>query len=417
MKTDFDVLIIGGGLVGMTAGLACAQAGFRVAIADIKPPIDQLDTQHDGRSSAIAAASFKMMQALGVASRLIEGENTHAGPINKILISDGDAGETPSPLTLFFDGAQIKDEVDAGAPLGYMVENRRMRLALYQQVKAADNIKWIAPAKLTGFDTEPANMTAYFDGGTTVTAKLIVGADGKNSAVRRMAGIESENWPCHQNGIVTTVSHELPHEGVAHELFLPSGPFAILPLTGNRASIVWTDTPRAAAAAMALDDAAFEAELARRFGSFLVEVKVIAPRWSYPLTLHQSDRYIGERLALVGDAAHGMHPIAGQGLNLGLRDVAALAEVIIDAARLGLDTGTPNVLEKYEQWRRFDSVTLLAITDGLNRLFTADVEPIRLARDVGLAAVNKMPRLKGFFMEHARGTVGEMPRLLAGKPL
>ena len=413
-KTDFDILVVGGGLVGLTVALACGQAGFSVGVIDIAKPSDQLADSHDGRASAIATASFRMMRALGVAGGLIEGDDTHAGPINKILVSDGQAGEAPSPLNLFFDAAQIS-EANAGEPLGYMVENRRMRHALHQQTRKQDNITWIAPARLCDIDTASARTTVTFDDGTSMSAALLVGADGRNSFVRRTAGIDVTVWPCNQKAIVTTVAHELPHDGIAHELFLPSGPFAILPLTGNRASIVWTETPRAADAAMALDDDQFAAELARRFGDFLGEVKPVAPCWCYPLSFQHAKSYVGERLVLVGDAAHAIHPIAGQGFNMGLRDAAALAEILVQARAEGRDIGDVFALAQFEDWRKFDNTVLTHACDVFNRLFSNNIGPLKHARRIGLFVVDKIPPMRQFFMQEASGQLGDLPPLLRGE--
>ena len=414
MKTDFDLLIIGGGLVGLTAALACAQAGFSVGVIDIAKPSDQLAGEHDGRASAIATASFRMMRALGVADALVEGSDTHAGPINQILVSDGAAGAAPSPLNLFFDSAQIAQAND-GEPLGYMVENRRMRHALHQQTKKQKNITWIAPARVANIKADASKTEITFDDGKALSAALLIAADGRNSFVRRMAGIGVNEWPCKQKAIVTTVEHELPHDGIAHELFLPSGPFAILPLTGNRASIVWTETPRAADAAMALDEGQFAAELARRFGDFLGWVKPCAPRWCYPLSFLHAKTYIGERLVLIGDAAHAIHPIAGQGFNMGLRDAAALAEILVQARAEGRDLGGSLALDTFEDWRKFDNTVLTHACDVFNRLFSNNIGPLKHARRLGLSAVDKLPPLRHFFMKEASGQVGDLPPLLRGE--
>lgn len=400
--TDADVVIVGGGLVGLSLAVAVAGAGLSTVVIDRDDPAAVLDQGFDGRVSAIAFASQQLLQATGVWDRVAEAQ-----PILDIRVTDG-----ASPLFLHYDHRQLGD-----APFGHMVENRVLRVALHKAAEACPNLVRLAPAGVIGFERSAAGVTVNLADGRTVRAPLIVGAEGRNSPTRRAAGIGTVGWSYGQTGIVCTVHHDRPHHGVAHERFLPAGPFAILPMTGNRSSLVWTEPTDVAAAIMALDDAAFLDELRDRFGDFLGALNVTGPRWSYPLTLQNAERYTDHRLVLVGDAAHGMHPIAGQGLNLGLRDVAALAEVLVDRARLGLDLGARDGLERYERWRRFDSVALLAVTDGLNRLFSNDVMPVRVARDLGLAAVDRMPALKGFFMRHARGTVGKLPRLLAGSSL
>ena len=414
MKTDFDIVIIGGGLVGLTVSLACAQAGFEVAVIDIAKPSGQLAKEHDGRASAIATASFRMMRALGVADALIEGDDTHAGPINKILVSDGEAGYASSPLNLFFDSAQI-EEANNGEPLGYMVENRHMRHALHKCTKAEERITWIAPAKVSSIEPNTAFTTIKLEDGREYKAKLVVGADGRNSFSRKIMGIEVTSWPCKQKAIVTTVGHELDHEGIAHELFLPSGPFAILPLTGKRSSIVWTETPKAADVAMQVDDEEFAAELARRFGDFLGEVKPIAPRWCYPLSFQHAKTYIGDRFVLVGDAAHAIHPIAGQGFNMGLRDAAALAEIMVQARLHGRDIGSAFTLSQFEQWRKFDNTVLTHACDVFNRLFSNNIAPIKHARRLGLGVIDKIAPARSFFMKEASGQIGDLPPLLRGQ--
>ena len=258
---------------------------------------------------------------------------------------------------------------------------------------------------------------ARLKSGAEITARLVIAAEGRQSPLREEAGIGTVDWSYRQTGIVTTVEFEGDHRGIAHARFMPGGPFAILPLLGQRASLVWTETTDLAKVIMALDDTDFNAELRKRFGDFLGDVRTSGPRWSYPLRLQHAERYIAERLALVADSAHVIHPIAGQGLNLGLRDIAALTEVLVEAARRGEDIGAPLVLERYQQWRRVDNWTLALVTDGLNRLFSNDIAPIRLARDLGLGIVQKLPPLKKFFIRHARGTVGKLPRLLEGRPV
>lgn len=395
-----DILIAGGGMIGLTQALALAQSGFEVVVVDPAPTETTLAPEFDGRASALAFTSCKLLEAIGVWPHLADD----AGPIREIRISDGDA-----PLFLHFDHQDVGDE-----PLGHMVENRHLRHALVTEVRKASKIRLIAPARIEDAQRTPGGVTATLDDGRVIRARLLIGAEGRNSPSREAAGIHTFERAYDQCGIVATVTHQRPHMGIAHERFLPSGPFAILPLTGNRASVVWTERRDLVPAIMALSDAAFEAELARRFGDFLGRVRATGPRWQYPLTLQVSDRFVDQRLALIGDAAHGIHPIAGQGANLGLKDVAALTEVIVDAARIGEDIGADTVLARYQRWRRVDTVTLSVVTDALNHLFSNDIAPVRWARDLGLAAVNQMPPLKRFFMNHARGSVGRLPRLLTG---
>jgi len=400
-----DVAIIGGGMVGMTLACTLADVGFRVVVADRTDPGLARSAGFDGRVSAIAAGSARMLDAIGVWPRLIPD----AQPILDIRITDAD-----SPLFLHYDHRAV-----GGRPLGYIVENRDIRVALVEKAERSPDIRLLAPVAVqaTTVSERPRCARVVLSDGRVVEAAVAVAADGKASPTRRGAGIETIEWAYPQSGIVCTVDHELPHRGVAHERFLPAGPFATLPMTGNRSSLVWTEDRDLAPRLLALDREEFLAELAWRFGDHLGALDVEGPRWSYPLAVTLAETYVGDRLALVGDAAHTIHPIAGQGFNLGLKDVAALAESMTDAARLGRDIASPDVLARYERWRRFDSTTMLAVTDGLNRLFSNDLAPLRLVRDVGLAAVDRLAPAKRFFMRHAMGLVGDLPRLFKGQPL
>ncbi|HJN04366.1 MAG TPA: UbiH/UbiF/VisC/COQ6 family ubiquinone biosynthesis hydroxylase [Alphaproteobacteria bacterium] len=398
-----DVAVIGGGLVGMAFAAAVARAGLRTVVIERGDPAEFVAAPYDGRASAIAFASQRLLDAAG----LWHAMAAHAEPIVEIRVSDG-----ASPLFLHYDHADLGE----GA-LGYMVENRHTREALYARARRLPDLLLLTGATVETVDPGEGQASVRLADGRRIDAALLVGADGVRSRTREGAGIKTYGWTYHQTGIVCTVHHQRPHNGVAHEHFLPAGPFAILPLKGNRSSLVWTEREDLAPGMMALDDDAFLAEVAARFGDFLGTLKLEGPRWSYPLGLQHAERYTAPRLALIGDAAHGIHPIAGQGLNLGLRDVAALAEVLVDARRLGLDIGGAQVLSRYERWRRVDTMLMLSVTDALNRLFSNDIAPVQLARDLGLAAVNKLPSLKRFFMAHARGTVGSLPRLLRGLPL
>lgn len=398
---DTDVLVVGGGLVGKSLAIALANAGVGVVVLDRMVSETTLAPEHDGRASAISFASQEMLRAIGVWDEISESQ-----PILAIRVSD-----RMSPLHIHFDHKAL-----GGEPFGAMVENRHMRMALHTTTKRT-TVRNIAPESLKSFEVNGFGVTAILESGEVMRARLLVAADGARSQTRDMAGIGTRGWRYDQWGIVTTVEHERPHQGIAHERFLNPGPFAILPLTGNRSSLVWTEPPEMAAEMVKLDAQRFGQELPARFGDFLGEIETIGPRWSYPLHLRLADSYVAERFALVGDASHAMHPIAGQGLNLGLRDAAALAEVIVDANRLGLDIAGPDVLARYQRWRRLDGLSLLAVTDGLNKLFAPNSGPIAWARNIGLAAVNQMPPAKRFFVNYARGTVGKLPRLLQGSPL
>ena len=403
--TTVDLLILGAGMIGLTLAQAFGRAGLSVALLDRADPAAMLDRGFDGRVCAIAYGSGRIFEALSVWDAMA----AQAQPINEIRVVDGD-----SLLFLHYDHRDVGKE-----PFGHIVENRHIRGALMTALAELPTgaLTWFAPAAMAGLERDSAGVRATLEDGRTIAARLVIVAEGRNSATREAAGIGVLTWRYPQTGIVCTVAHEKPHRGVAIERFLPAGPFAILPMTGNRSSLVWTERRDLAPAILALDDAGFAVEMERRFGDFLGKLEVVGKRWSYPLALLNARRYTDTRLVLVGDAAHAIHPISGQGLNLGLRDVAALAEVLVDAARLGLDPGTADLLESYARWRRFDAVTIGAVTDGLNRLFSNDLAPVRLARDIGLALVEKAPPLKRVFMRHAMGTLGELPRLARGEPL
>jgi 2-octaprenyl-6-methoxyphenol hydroxylase len=400
-----DIIVSGGGMVGLSLGLALAQGGFRTVVADAAPMSAQLDPKFDGRVSALAYATIRMYRALGVWEAL----EKDAQPIREILVTDGAPGRATSPFSLHFDSTEV------GAPqLGAIVENRHIRAALAGRAAVEKNLTLISPAAVQSVTATGSGVTAILGDGETVSAALSVAADGRVSPLREAMGIKTIGWSYPQIGIVATVEHEMPHNGVAYEHFLPAGPFAILPMTGNRASLVWTEEKTKALALLALDEARFNAELAKRFGAHLGAVKAVGPRWSFPLSFHIARDFVKPRFALAGDCAHGIHPIAGQGLNLGLKDAAALAEVLLDAARLGQDIGALDVLKRYERWRRFDSVALAASTDALNRLFSNDIAPLRLLRNVGMGIVDTIGPARRFFMRHAGGDVGKLPKLMKG---
>lgn len=399
---DADVIIGGGGFVGLSLALALARKGLAVAVADPVTPAAAAEAAFDGRVSALSYASLRMFRRLGVWDDLAP----EAQPIEQILVTDAALGRPPSPFSLHFDGEEI------GGPLGAIAENRVIRRALYAAVARQDSIRLLAPAAVKACTAGASEIAARLADGTTLTAPLLVAADGRDSRLREEAGIGTVGWSYGQNGIVATITHERPHNGTAYEHFLPSGPFAILPLTGNRSSLVWTEKTADAARLMRLEPAAFLSEIARRFGDHLGAITQDGPRWSYPLRFHLARDYVRPRFALAGDAAHGIHPIAGQGLNLGLRDVAALADVVTDAAELGRDVGSLDVLKAYERWRRFDSFAMGLTMDAFNRLFSNDVAPLRMARDLGMGVVDKIAPLRRYFMREAGGDVGKLPSLM-----
>jgi 2-octaprenyl-6-methoxyphenol hydroxylase len=404
VSEDAELLIAGGGLIGLLLGIGCAGAGLAVAIVDRQDPEAMLDAGFDGRSSAIAYGSRRVLDGLGLWPAIA----AQAEPILEIRVADDE-----SPLFLHYDHRDL----GTATPLGYVVDNRVLRRALIERARSLANLHFLAPLAVDGLETSSFAAVAALSDGRRVPARLVAAADGQGSPLRRGAGVATVEWRYRQTSIVTTVRHERPHYGIAVEHFLPAGPFAILPMTGNRSSIVWTERAELAERLAVLPDAEFAAELAARFGDFLGAVELAGPRATYPLGLMLAEHYVARRLVLVGEAAHVIHPIAGQGLNLGTRDVAALAELVVDTRRLGLDIGDDVVLGRYERWRRFDALMLAAVTDGLNRLFSNSIAPLRLARDLGFAGVHRLPPLKRLLMRDAMGLIGDLPRLVRGEPL
>ncbi|MCY4479753.1 MAG: UbiH/UbiF/VisC/COQ6 family ubiquinone biosynthesis hydroxylase [Rhodospirillales bacterium] len=402
-RVEVDVVIAGGGLVGLTLGVALAGAGIETAVVDGTPREAMKHAAFDGRVSSIALGSRRVLDGIGIWPALADDVQ----PILEIRVSDGDV-----PLFLHYDHKTVGSD-----PLGYIVENRSIRAALLERAAALAALHHMAPASVEALEPGGGGIDARLADGRCVRARLAVAADGANSGLRAAAGIDAVRWSYEQTGIVCTVLHERPHRGIAHERFLPAGPFAILPMTVDRSSLVWTERATLAPSLMEASSEVFARELGARFGDFLGALEPTGPRWSYPLRLTHATRYVAPRLALAGDAAHAIHPLAGQGFNLGIRDAAVLAELVVDRARLGLDIGGGDVLTHYQRRRRFDSVVLIGVTDGLNRLFSNDNQGLRLVRDVGLAAVNQMPPVKRFFMRHAMGLAGDLPRLARGEPL
>ncbi len=408
MSERFDVVIVGGGMAGMSLGAALAGSSLSVAVVERLDPAVLKEAAFDGRTTSIAHGSAQVLRGIGLWPLIEAG----AEPILDIRVADGHPARGISPLFLHYDHTEVGID-----PFGYIVENRDLRDGLFRLAADLPTLKIIAPASVNETVRRADGATVSLSDGRRLECALVVGADGRNSPLRNAAGIQAIAFRYDQTAIVCTVKHERAHAGVAVELFLPGGPFAMLPMTGDRTNIVWTERSVLASEYMALDEAAFLQEVRRRFGDWLGDLELAGPRFSYPLGLMHASRYTERRLALISEAAHAIHPIAGQGLNLGIRDVAALAEAIVDAVRLGLEPGDSTVLARYESWRRIDNTTLVAVTDLLNRLFSNDVPPIRAARDLGLAAVGKVPPLKRLFMRHAMGVVGDLPRLVRGEAL
>jgi 2-octaprenyl-6-methoxyphenol hydroxylase len=403
----FDVAIAGGGFAGRTLALALAKLapkGFSVALIDAEPA--QANGLVDARGLALSAATRNLLSALDVWPQLAP----KAQMIESIEITDSPLEASLRPHLLGFD-AELKGR-DAKAA---MVEHGDLGRALADAVATENAIIAFAPETVAEYAVDDFRVQVKLGSGTSIEASLLAAADGKRSRLREQAGIKCVGWSYPQIGIVTTVAHENPHHGNAVQHFLPSGPFAILPLTGNRSSIVWTEAKEQGEAIMGLDETGFLAGLGRRFGHRLGAIELAGPRQSFPLDMQIARSFVADRLALIGDAAHAIHPLAGQGLNIGIRDVAALVETVIDATRLGLDIGALPQLERYERWRRFDSAFSAAVMDGLNRLFSNDSAPLRVLRDLGLGLVDRAPALKRFFVSEAAGATGTVPRLLNGQ--
>ncbi|MEX3017071.1 FAD-dependent monooxygenase [Gymnodinialimonas hymeniacidonis] len=403
-QVDADILIVGGGLNGPCLALACAQAGLSSIVLDALPEETRTEHDFDGRAYALALASVRMLGALGIWDEVAD----HAQPMLEIKASDGRAGEGAAPFFLHFDHAEIEE-----GPMGHMLEDRYLRGALMAALSAEPLVQHRPNARVVAQD----GASVTLDGGDVLHGRLLVGADGRRSGVAERAGIKRTGWGYEQTALVCAVDHELPHNGTAHQFFMPGGPLAILPLPGNRSSIVWSETEPRAGELAASDDETFLAALRPAFGDFLGEITLTGKRHSYPLGLSLAQSFIGDRLALVGDAAHGIHPIAGQGLNLGLRDVGALAEVLADAKRRGEDISAPDVLARYQQWRRFDTAGLAVATDTVNRLFSNDNSALRAVRDIGMGAISALPGLRRRFIREAAGLTGDLPRLMQGRTL
>lgn len=408
MTGQSDIVIIGGGLNGPALALALAQTGRTVTIVDALSHAARGGSGFDGRGYALALTSQRLLDALGVWQPI----SGHAQPMLEINVTDGHAGQGPAPFFLHFDHAEIEE-----GPMGFMVEDRHLRRALLDTMAASPNVTQIDGKRVVAQQTSDAAAKVVLEDGREIQARLLVGADGRSSGTAERAGIKRTGWDYGQTALVCAISHELPHNGVAHQFFMPPGPLAILPLTGNRSSIVWTETTDRALEINGMSDAEYLAVLRPRFGDFLGDISLEGARFTYPLNLTVANSFVEQRIALVGDAAHGMHPIAGQGLNAGLRDVAALAEIVVLAARRGEDFGSEPVLERYQQWRRFDTAALAMATDVFNKLFSNDNPVLRLGRDLGMGIVNSTPALRRGFIREAAGLTGDLPKLMQGRPI
>jgi 2-octaprenyl-6-methoxyphenol hydroxylase len=404
MTYDSDILIVGGGLNGPVLALALAQSGLTSTVIDAQPAHRLEADDFDGRSYALALASVRLLRRLGLWAALED----NAQPMLEIKVSDGRAGEGPlSPFHLHFNHAEIEE-----GPMGHMVQDRHLRRAVLAAIDSNPLITRLNGETVVAQNAGAQGITVTLASGKTLSGRILVGADGRRSGTAERAGITRTGWDYGQTALVCAIEHDLPHHGIAHQFFMPPGPLAILPLTGNRSSIVWSETHANAAAFNALSDEDYLTMLRPRFGDFLGQIRLAGARYTYPLNLTLANSFIAPRLALVGDAAHGVHPIAGQGLNAGLRDIAALAQVLSDAKNRGEDISTATVLERYQEWRRFDTATLALATDMTNRIFASDNPLLRLGRDIGMGVVNAIPGLRRGFMREAAGLNGDLPALM-----
>ncbi|WOH81869.1 ubiquinone biosynthesis hydroxylase [Bradyrhizobium sp. BEA-2-5] len=406
MPAQRSIVICGGAFAGLALALALRQGlGPEIPVIVADPALGARPSR-DPRATAIVAACRRLFETIGAWGQVAPT----AQPITDMVVTDSKLEDATRPVFLTFAG-----NVAPGEPFAHMVENRYLIDALASRAEA-EGVE-LRAAAVSSFASRPDGVSVTLAGGTVIAASLLVAADGARSKLRERAGIATHGWEYDQSGIVVTVGHERDHEGRAEEHFLPAGPFAILPLSGKRSSLVWTETRNDAARIVALNEEQFQAELEQRFGLHLGEVKALDKPRAFPLSYFVARSFIAERLALVGDAAHVIHPIAGQGLNMGLKDVAALAEVVVDAARLGMDIGGADVLERYQRWRRFDTMAMGVATNSLNFLFSNQSTLLRTVRDIGLGLVDRAPPLKNLFIRQAAGLTGEVPRLLKGEAL
>lgn len=406
MASSSNIVIVGGGLNGPALALALAGAGHDVTLIDALPESVRKNAAFDGRAYALAAGSRRLLSAIDIWDRIAE----RAQPMLDIVVTDGHAGAGVSPFFMHFDHAEIEE-----GPMGHMVEDRHLRRAFLDAMSETAGIRRISGKKVVTQTGDPSGASVMLDDGTAISGALIIGCDGRTSGTAARAGIGRTGWDYGQTALVCAIAHERPHQGVAHQFFMPPGPLAILPLRENRCSIVWSERTDQARQIMAMDDDRFLEILRPRFGNFLGDIRLAGGRFSYPLDLTLANAFVADRIALVGDAAHGVHPIAGQGLNAGLRDVGALTEVLVLAARRGEDIGALPVLERYQQWRRFDTATLALGTDMFNRLFSNDNPILRMGRDLGMGLLGAMPGFRRALMREAAGLQGDLPALMRGR--
>ena len=403
MEHDCDIAIVGGGLNGPALALAAAQVGLRVIVLDATSHKPRKNAKFDGRAYALALASKRLLAAVGVWENVAQD----AEPMLNIRVSDGHAGVGASPFFMDFDHAELEE-----GPMGYMVEDRHLRYALQAAMQTSPLIEYRLATRVTGQSTGPEGVTLSLANNQKITTRLLVGADGRQSGTAARAGITYTGWQYGQTALVCAVEHDRPHGGVAHQFFMPAGPMAVLPLSACRSTVVWSEKTDSATVIKTLDDAAFLDVLRTRFGDFLGDIALTGGRFSYPLGMMIAKNYIAPNVALIGDAAHGVHPIAGQGLNAGLRDVAALIQVLSEAKQRGEDFASQPVLARYQLWRRFDATALAVATDGFNRLFSNDNPILRLGRDLGMGMLNAMPKVRRGILREAAGLTGDLPDLM-----
>ncbi len=408
MEKATDILIVGGGLNGPALALALAQTGHSVTVVDALEEKVRKNAAFDGRAYALALASQRLLAAVGVWDRVAE----NAQPMLEIKVTDGHAGLGPSPFFMHFDHTEIEE-----GPMGLMVEDRHLRRAFLETVAEEKNVTQISGKTVVSQEIGAAGVALTLNDGSILRGRLLVGCDGRKSGTAARAGIKRTGWDYGQTALVCAIAHDLPHHGTAHQFFMPPGPLAILPLTGNRSSIVWSERTEMAKRINNLPEADYLQVLRPRFGDFLGDIRLEGDRFTYPLNLTIANSFISDRLALVGDAAHGMHPIAGQGLNAGLRDVGALAEVLTLAGRRGEDLGSGPVLARYQEWRRFDTASLAMATDMFNKLFSNDNPILRAGRNIGMGVIGSLPGLRRGFVREAAGLTGDLPKLLQGRAI